>query len=152
MKNIKPTQKPHLRAGGECHRETVHRVPKMACTHALISVTLSPICRRQRGQAAEKTHVARWRQPDGITTSLVLPSSMRVSVPQQCLSDPLPHGTPRALTGHCEYRPTGTVRRGNSAFTPLWLPIRVPGLFFTSPIVGRTCFAMVAGVWVFAFI
>ncbi|RNC53336.1 hypothetical protein TcCL_ESM09343 [Trypanosoma cruzi] len=119
MKNIKPTQKPRLCTGGAYHRETVHRVPKMACTHVLMNVTLSPISRRQRGQAAEKAHVARRRQPDGIPTSLFLPSSMRVSVPQQCLTDPLPHGTPRASTGHCENRPTGTVRRGRSAFTPL---------------------------------
>ncbi|RNC33602.1 hypothetical protein TcCL_Unassigned03683, partial [Trypanosoma cruzi] len=58
--------------------------------------------RRQRGQAAEKAHVARRRHPDGIPTSLVSPSSMRVSVPQQCLTDPLPHDKPRASTGHCE--------------------------------------------------
>ncbi|RNC56484.1 hypothetical protein TcCL_ESM05942 [Trypanosoma cruzi] len=31
------------RAGGECHRETVHRVLKMARTHPFINVTLSPI-------------------------------------------------------------------------------------------------------------
>ncbi|RNC55769.1 hypothetical protein TcCL_ESM06707 [Trypanosoma cruzi] len=118
MKNIKPKQNPRL-CTGECHRETVRRVSKMARTHALMNVTLSPISRRQRGQAAEKTQVARRRQPDGINTSLALPSSMRASVPQQCLTDPLPHGTPRASTGHCENRPTGAARRGSSAFTPL---------------------------------
>ncbi|KAF8303156.1 hypothetical protein TcYC6_0042600 [Trypanosoma cruzi] len=119
MKSIKPTQNPRLHAGGECHRETVHRVPKLARTHALINVTLLPISRRQRAQAAEKAHVARRRHPDGITTGLVLPFSVRVSVPQQCLTDPLPHGTLRASAGHCEYRPTGTVRRGRSEITPL---------------------------------
>ncbi|RNF06620.1 hypothetical protein TcG_10305 [Trypanosoma cruzi] len=36
------TETPPLR-GGECHRETVHRFPKMAGTHALMNVTLSPV-------------------------------------------------------------------------------------------------------------
>ncbi|RNF01956.1 hypothetical protein TcG_11465 [Trypanosoma cruzi] len=67
----------------------------MAITHALVNVTLSLISRRQRGQAAEKTHFSRRRQTNGMTTCLFSPSSMRVSVPQQCPTDPLPHGTPR---------------------------------------------------------
>ncbi|RNC39319.1 hypothetical protein TcCL_NonESM11343 [Trypanosoma cruzi] len=100
-------------------RNSAACVSKMARTHALINVTLLPISRRQRAQAAEKAHVARRRHPAATTTSLVLPFSVRVSVPQQCLTDPLPHGTPRASAGHCEYRSTGTVRRGRSAFTPL---------------------------------
>ncbi|RNC37761.1 hypothetical protein TcCL_NonESM13065, partial [Trypanosoma cruzi] len=125
--------------------------PKMACTHALINVTLSPISRRQRAQAAEKAHVARRRQPDGITTSSFSPFSMRVSVPQQCLTDPLPHGTPRIIEPP-RYPRGGCVAVVCASRPPLRLPLRVPGLSFTSPIVGRTCSAMVAGVWVFVFI
>ncbi|RNC36822.1 hypothetical protein TcCL_Unassigned00187 [Trypanosoma cruzi] len=104
MKDIKPTEKPRLRAG-ECHRETVHRVPKMASTHALINVTLSPVS--TKAEASGRGEGARF----AATTDQWDHHRLSFAVQHACFSATAMPDRPAtarratALTGNCENRP-----------------------------------------------